>query len=90
MASKLAGNGDRVGGGGGAELSWEGQMYQLLLYGGLSTCFLGVDKWFPWPAKNETIFPVHVVRMKLDLNSLLDKPNLTYLRVVHRLKIYQN
>jgi hypothetical protein len=29
--------------------------------GGLSSCFQGVDKWFPWPAKNETILPVHVV-----------------------------
>jgi hypothetical protein len=27
------------------ELSWEGQMYQLLLCGVLSTCFQGVDKW---------------------------------------------
>jgi hypothetical protein len=28
-----------------------------------------MDKWFPLPAKNETILPVHVVRMKLDLNN---------------------
>jgi hypothetical protein len=49
-------------------------MYQLLLCGGLSTCFKGVDKWFPLPAKNEAILPIPVVRMKLDLNGLLDKP----------------
>jgi hypothetical protein len=57
------------------ELSWEGQMYQLLLCGGLSTCFKGVDKWFPWLAKNETILPVHVVWMKLDLTSEMSVDN---------------
>jgi hypothetical protein len=44
MASMLSGSGDGLGGG----LSFpEKDMYQLLLYGGLSTCFQGVDKWFP-------------------------------------------
>jgi hypothetical protein len=47
-------------------------MYQLLLGRGVSTCFKGVNKWFPRPAKNETMLPVHIVRMKLDLNGLFD------------------
>jgi hypothetical protein len=57
-------------------------MYQLLLGRGVSTCFKGVDKWFPWLAKNETILPVHVVRMKTTLNIILATVrtwNLTFL-----------
>jgi hypothetical protein len=53
MASMLSGSGDGLGG--VLSCPEKDRCTNYSCTGGLSMCFQGVDKWFPWPAKNETI-----------------------------------